>query len=248
VTVRLVVPYGVYEEPRLHRSRSYFPPAALVIAEGTPGASMSIPVEVPGLDMILPELPEGKLVIAESGADSAKSFFVRRLSLTAGRAGWPVTFVTSRDRDELQAQFSAEHGPAPMPERWVEILERDEIAELDEFGRGGGLLAIDSFSFLTLDLPADALARSLRKLRALCRRRGTTAVLGTDRGMFEPRNEAIAVHMADGLLQFHTREGPEGVVRYLRVPKWMDRSFVDRNIYYEFDGKRLAIDLRRRVL
>ncbi len=209
---------------------------------------MSIPVEVPGLDTIIPELAEGKVVVVESGADAAKSFFVRRLSLTAGHANWPVTFVTSRDRDELQAQFAVERGSTSMPERWIQIHERDRLQSLEEFVNGGGLLAIDSFSFLTLDLTPDGLAKALRGLRSLCRGHGTTAVLGTDRGMFDPRSEAIAVHLADGLLQFHTREGPEGVVRYLRVPKWMDGRFVDRNIYYEFDGKRLAIDLRSRVL
>ena len=209
---------------------------------------MSIPIEVPGLDTIIPELSEGKVVLVESGADAAKSFFVRRLSLTAGRAGWPDTFVTSRDRDELQSQLAVERGGAVLPERWIQIFERDVVQALEEFAGNGGLLAIDSFSFLTLDLPADGLARSLRGLRSLCRHRGTTAVLATDRGMFEPRAEAVAIHLADGVLQFHTREGPEGVQRFLRIPKWMDGRFVDRNIYYEFDGRRIAIDLRSRVL
>jgi hypothetical protein len=66
--------------------------------------------------------------------------------------------------------------------------------------------------------------------------------------MFEPRAEAIAVHLADGFIQFHAREAPEGMQRFLRIPKWLDGKFVDRNIYYEFDGKRIAIDLRSRVL
>ncbi len=209
---------------------------------------MSIPVEIPGLNTIIPELSEGKLVVVESGADLAKSFFVRRLSLTAGKAGWPVTFVTSRDREELQSQLSAEQGATALPDGWIQILERDTLDELAELGGDGGLLAIDSFSFLTLDLPPDRLAKSLRDLRLLCRQQGTSAVLATDRGMFETRAEAVTSHLADGLLQFHTREGPEGAVRFLRVPKWMDGKFVDRNVYYEFDGKRIAIDLRNRVL
>lgn len=209
---------------------------------------MSIPVEIPGLDTIIPELGEGRLVVVEGGADTAKSFFVRRLALTAGRSGWPVTVVTSRDRDELQAQFAFERGATPLPDHWVNVHERDHLTDLAEFAGGGGLLVIDSFSFLTLDLSADELARWLRALRSLCRQRGTTAVLATDRGMFEARSEAVVVHLADGFLQFHTREGPEGAVRFLRVPKWTDGRFVDRNVYYEFDGKRLAIDLRSRTL
>ncbi len=209
---------------------------------------MGVRVEIPGLDTIIPEIGEGRVVVVESGADAAKSFFVRRLSLTAGHAGWPVAFITSRDKDELEAQLASERGPTILPAGWIGIQERDALEGLGELGTGGGLLAIDSFSFLTLDLAPDALAHSLRELRTNCRRRGTTVVLATDRGMFDPRSEAIAVHLADGLLQFHTREGPEGAVRFLRVPKWMDGKFVDRNVYYEFDGRRLAIDLRSRVL
>ncbi len=209
---------------------------------------MSLPVEVAGLNTIIPELSEGKVVLVESGADAAKSYFVRRLSLTGGRTGWPVTFVTSRDRDELQSQLAVERGDEKLPDVWIQIHERDALQDLAEFAEHGGLLAIDSFSFLTLDLAPDALARALRGLRVACRSRGTAAVLAIDRGMFDPRSEAVAIHLADGLVQFHAREAPEGVQRFLRIPKWMDGRFVDRNIYYEFDGKRIAIDLRNRVL
>src|ERR1700691_4378907 len=58
--------------------------------------AMGIPVEVPGLNTIIPEIGEGRLVVVESGADPAKSFFVRRLTLSAVQAHLAVTFVTSR--------------------------------------------------------------------------------------------------------------------------------------------------------
>jgi len=209
---------------------------------------MTIPIDIPGLGSILPEVGDGSVIVVEGSADAAKGFFVRHLALTAGRSGRPVTFVTSRDRAELHTQLVAEQGPTVLPEPWIHIHERDAVERLEEFGGTGGLLAIDSFSFLTLDLSPDALAHSLRALRHQCRERGTSAVLGTDRGMFGTRSEAIAIHLADGFLQFHTREGTDGVQRFLRVPKWMDGRFIDRNVYYEFDGKRLAIDLRSRVL
>lgn len=208
---------------------------------------MNIPVEIPGLDTIIPEIGEGRLIVIESGADAAKSFFVRRLALTAMRVEWPVTFVISRDRVELMGLLAAEGAPM-QPDGRVSVAERESIVSLDEYALRGGLLAIDSFSFLTLDLPASDLAHMLRRLRELCQTRGLTVLLATDRGMFEPRAEAITAHMADGFLQFHVREAPEGVVRFLRIPKWTGGRFIERNIYYQFDGKRLAIDLRSRVL
>ena len=209
---------------------------------------MNIPIEVPGLDTIIPDIEEGRLVVVESGADSAKSFFVRRLSLTAGRVGCPVNFVTSRDESEVRALLTSEGGANDRSDGWIRIYERDQLDDFEEFEPNGGLLTVDSYSYLTLNVPPAKMASSLRRLRSACRTHGMTAVLATDRGMFDPRSEAVATHLADGFLQFHAREGPEGVQRFLRIPKWMDGRFVDRNIYYEFDGKRIAIDLRRRVL
>jgi KaiC/GvpD/RAD55 family RecA-like ATPase len=208
---------------------------------------MGLPVEVPGLDTLLPEISEGRIVVVESAADPAKSFFVRRLALTALKSGWPVSFVISRDREELMGLLAKEGGPEAVRTS-LEVDERDTIDDLAGPAARGGLLAVDSFSLLTLDHPAAVVAGMMRALRAQCRIRSTTVVLGTDRGMTEPRAEAVVAHLADGVLQFHSREGPEGLVRFMRVPKWTEGKFYDRNIYYEFDGKRLAMDLRSRVL
>jgi len=209
---------------------------------------MTIPVEVPGLDTIIPTLDEGNMLVVESGADPAKSFFIRRLARTALAAGVSVTYLISRDQKELRSLLKVEGGPEMEASSVLHIEELDEMNELDGEAERGGLLAVDSFSFLTLDLPPSRLAPLLRSLRTLCRERQTTVLLGTDRGMFEPRSEAVAMHLADGVLQFHSREGPEGLARFIRIPKWTNGKFVDRNIYYDFDGQRIAIDLRRRVL
>jgi KaiC/GvpD/RAD55 family RecA-like ATPase len=209
---------------------------------------MGIPVEVPGLDSVIPEIPDGRMVVVESGPDPAKSFFVRRLTVTAARGKRPLTFITSRDREELIALLTSEGAEAPAAGDGSEYVARDSVSALDQYGREGGLLAIDSFSFLTLEMAAPRLSEMLRELRVMCREKGMIAVLATDRGMFDGRAEAVVSHLSDGLIQFHTKEGPEGIFRFLRIPKWMEGKFTDRNIHYDFDGKRLAIDLRRRVL
>jgi KaiC/GvpD/RAD55 family RecA-like ATPase len=213
-------------------------------------ATTGIPIDVPGLSTIIPEVAQCKILVAESAADPAKSFFVRHLASSALKLGWPVSFVTTRDRNELETRF-AQEGEQPRVGAWaesLEIFERDTMDKLDALAERQGLLVFDSFSLLTLELQPLELAHFLREIRVYCRRPGTAVILATDRGMSEPRSEAITLHLADGAIQFHSKEGPESLLRYLRIPKWMDTRFVDQNIYYDFDGRRIAIDLRRRVL
>ena len=209
---------------------------------------MGIPIDVPGLDAIIPEVPDGHVIVLESGADPAKNFFVRRLVLTALGSGERVAFVWSRDRADLLDRLRTEGGDGRESNGRLKIFEEDAVTSLDEYVQWGGLLAVDSFSFLTLESNAVGLAGMLRGLRAICHEKGMTVVLGTDRGMVEPRSEAVTSHLADGVLQFHAQEAPEGLSRFLRITKWVDGRFMDRNIHYDFDGKRMAIDLRRRVL
>ena len=209
---------------------------------------MSLPVEVPGLDTIVPNIDEGTIIVVEGGADLAKSFFVRRICRTALHDPRPVTFITSRDERELRDRIAQENGGIEDFGGPIRVVERDAIQSLDEYTTKGGLLAVDSFSFLTLDLTPTELARMLRDLRRACREQQTIVVLTTDQGMFEPRSEAVLTHLAEGYIEFHAQEGAEGILRFLRIPKWVDGRFVDRNIYYTFDGTRIAIDLRSRVL
>jgi len=209
---------------------------------------VSLPIEVPGLNSLISEVSDGTIIIVEGGADLAKSFFVRRLCRTAVHAGRPVSFVTSRDAGELRTMFARENGESSGASAQVRVLEMDALDSLVEFVPRGGLLAVDSFSFLTLGVAPSDLARMLRDLHRATRENGTTALLVTDEGMFESRSEAVLAHLAEGHIQFHAQEGSEGLVRFLRIPKWADGRFVDRNIYYDFDGRRMSIDLRNRVL
>lgn len=209
---------------------------------------MNLPVEVPGLDTIIPVIPEGAIIIVEGGADVAKSFFARRLCRTAFAAHQPVVFVTSRDEQEIRERFLRESNGSGEEISGIRVLERDSVASLSEYAAAGGVLAVDSFSFLTLELSASQLAQLLRELRRVCLERMTSVILTTDQRMFETRSEAVVTHLAEGHIAFHAQEGTEGIIRFLRIPKWPDGRFVDRNIYYEFDGQHILIDLRSRVL
>ena len=209
---------------------------------------MGVPIDVPGLNSIVPEVEDGRMVVIDAAGDPAKSFFIRRLTLSAIREGRAVTFVTTRDRAEVKSMLGVEGGARPWSESDVEIVEGDGVGGLGALGRSGGMMAIDSFSFLNIGAPGVEVAKTLRGLRAACREKNMTVVLGTDRGMCDASTEAIVAHLADGVIQFHAAEGPEGLVRFLRIPKWGNGKIVDRNVHYDFDGKRIAVDLRKRVL
>jgi KaiC/GvpD/RAD55 family RecA-like ATPase len=209
---------------------------------------VSLSVEIPGLDTIVPVIEDGTVLVVEGGPDLAKSFFVRRLCRTALHAPRPVTFITSRDEREFRERIGHENGGATDLGPDFRVIERDALQSLVEYAPQGGILAVDSFSFLTLELNPTELASILRDVRKTCRDQRTIVILTTDEGMFEGRSEAVLTHLAEGYIEFHAQEGPEGILRFLRIPKWGDGRFVDRNIYYSFDGKRIAIDLRSRVL
>ena len=209
---------------------------------------MDVPIEVPGLDSIIPHLAGGQLLVAESGPDPAKSYFLRKICITGLRLEQPVTFVTSRGKDEIHTLFHREGGFIEEYSETLHVREEDTLGSLDGGNPPSGILAVDSFTLLTLDLGSTQLAKLLREFRSLCLDKGTTVLLATDRGMQAPSSEAVTNHLSDCVVQFHAKEGPEGVVRFLRIPKWTDGKFVDRNIYYDYDGKRMAIDLRRRVI
>jgi len=209
---------------------------------------VSLAVEVPGLDTIIPKVDDGTIIIVEGGSDLAKSFFVRRLCRTALHESRPVTFITSRDEREVRERLTQENGGDPNFAVEVRVVERDAIQSLDEYSVENGVVAVDSFSFLTLDLTPAELARMLRDLRRVAHAQHAIVILATDQGMIEARSEAVLNHLAEGSIEFHAQEGPEGLLRFLRIPKWVDGRFMDRNIYYTFDGKRIAVDLRSRVL
>ena len=209
---------------------------------------MGLPVEVPGLDTIVPQVADGRIFVAESGPDGVKSFFVRTIARTALRAGRPVTFVTSLSGSEVAHDLLNGGGTDPTLRELLKIRELDSLDSWEEMESLRGVLVIDSFSFLALDMTSPELAHFLRRLRATGQSQGLTVVLATDRGMLDGRSEAILGHLSDGWIQFQAKEGPEGLTRYLRIPKWTEGMLVDRNVYYDYDGKRLAIDLRRRVL
>jgi len=188
---------------------------------------MPIPVEVPGLDAFIPEVPEGRLVLLEGGLAPAKSALARRVLATAQSQGRAVRLLSTRPAE-------GETLPATEVSSWPSEWPAADVA-------------VDSFSLLHLGTGAAEVADRLRRMRKACAANGTVAVLVLDDGQMEPAAVAAAHHLADGVVQFRARDDPEGAIPYLRVPKWMARGGTERNVYYGFDGEALLVDTRRRV-
>ncbi len=51
-----------------------------------------------------------------------------------------------------------------------------------------------------------------------------------------------------GPIDFHVKETGEGIVRFIRISRWMDGCTYDSNIFYTFEDMRLNVDLRNRVV
>ena len=204
---------------------------------------MPIPLGLPGLENVVPEIPDGRILVVEGGTDPTKSFFARHIARQAAVEDRLVTLVTSRGAEEIVAHYER-HDGAP------EALRVHEAAAWDDMEAGLGEtsdLVVDSFSFLALSATRQELTQGLRAMRARCRATGDVAVLSMERGMLDAAAEAVVHHLADGILQFHVREDTEGIVQYVRIPRWMDGGVHTRNIYYSFDGRRILVDTRNRV-
>ncbi|MGB0652470.1 MAG: hypothetical protein ACPGQL_04655 [Thermoplasmatota archaeon] len=200
---------------------------------------MPVPVDLPGLDQFIEEVPDGRILVLEGSMDPASSHLALHLATRAARAGRAVTFVSTRTGEPAQRPEIVGGGPLQVAEQvpWMELNDH----------AGTGDVVVDSFSFSALDVADHELASGLGSLRKRLRQTGNVAVLTLERGMLDARAAAIVYHLADGIIQFHAREDAEGSVQYLRVPKWMGGRTHIRNIYFEFDGSNLLIDTRRRV-
>lgn len=193
---------------------------------------------------MIPEIPDSCAIVVEGTADSMNSVFVQMIGHSAQLHGRRVTYVTSRSSAEVEAQMHR-HLPGDAMFDIIEDFSPDSI--------GVGLQRrcvhiIDSFSYLMIDEDLNGFRKVLEAVKTFSRVNESIVLLTTESGMLERRCEITAEHLADGVIQFMSREVPEGVVRFVRVPKWVDGRSLDKNLYYTFDGAMIKVDQRSRVL
>lgn len=203
---------------------------------------MGIPINIPGLNQFIKEVPEGSIVSIEGGVDSPKAVLVSVIASTAKDEGWSISYVCPRGRcGSLQ----------DLPGKWRQdlvIVEGDAPILWKQHLKPKNVLIIDSLSYLMLERDVSEFKNIMEEIKTSGRTNGAIIIQLIELGMFDLKAEILTGFFADGIVQFLSKDSGEGVSRFIRIPKWMEGSSFDRNIYYTYEEGRINIDLRYRVV
>ena len=205
---------------------------------------MGLRIPVSGLDQHIGEIPAGSLVLVEGPLDPAKTTMAMGLAAEAAGAGWLVVFITSRHEAPVIAALDQKGGPTGR----IRVLGMRPPSVWNPLIKGNTLILVDSFSYIVQEVQGLILRQTLEETRRLCIQHGAIVFLTMEPGMLDPRVERSIEHIADGIISLHMRESPDGIVRFLRIPVWMDGRTVDRNVNYTIERDLMTVDTRARVV
>jgi KaiC/GvpD/RAD55 family RecA-like ATPase len=205
---------------------------------------MGIKVDIEGLDKYIPEIKDGHMILIEGRLDPIKTYFVQHLGCIASRGGRKVVFVTSRVLEEMKKQFQKFDTESIK----FEMTEERSARHWKDFICENSLLIVDSFSYLMLDKSLYEFRDVLEDLRHVCVEQRAVVLLTIVDGMLGEKEEITTEYLSDGIIRFLTREYSKGITRFIQIPKWMGRIALDENIHYTFDGKKMHVDTRSRVV
>ena len=109
------------------------------------------------------------------------------------------------------------------------------------------MTVIDSFSYLNIERPLIEVRRVLEEFLKLCKQKDAIVLLTSERGMLTEQVDVTCAHLSDGIFTFLSKDTDQRIRRFIRIPKWMDGQAFDENIYYNYNGKEIKVDLRTRV-
>jgi KaiC/GvpD/RAD55 family RecA-like ATPase len=204
---------------------------------------MPLTMPIPGLSNFIKEVPDGSLIHVEGGIDSVKSAFAIQLAGSAAERGWLAVMASTRWLPDLRSEVEY-----AFPKGTFEILSVKDSSSLAGHTAPKTVFVADSFSYLSLEMSPAALKTSLESLRGVCKNTGCIAILVTDAGTMGLERESIVTQVCDGVVQFLSRESQERYARFIRIPKWVGGVSLGENLYYDYDGRRINIDLRARVV
>lgn len=199
---------------------------------------MGITIDIEGLKTIIQEIPDSSLIVVQGSIDTVSTIFVQNIANTCIKEKRPITYITSKTQKEV---VHKSNGDFPVIEEhsymhWKKYIKKDSV------------LIIDSFSYLILEKSLTEVRLILEDFIDLCKQLNAIVILTIERNMLNEKLEVTVLHMSDGIIRFLSRDTPEGVLRFIRIPKWNDFSH-DDNIYYTLDSKnkKINIDMRERI-
>ncbi len=205
---------------------------------------MGIPIDVVGLSKFISEIPDGNIVLIEGRIDPIKAYFAQLIGCTAFSNGREIIYVTSRVPKEIQEELTFyNYNP-----KTFNIISEKSARHWKDFIKMNTVLIIDSFSYLMLDKELYEFRHIMEELRERCKEKNAIVLLTLEDDMLDEKQEITAEYLADGIIRFRSKDISKGIQRYLYIPKWMDCVSFDDNIYYTFDGKKMKVDLRSRVV
>jgi archaellum biogenesis ATPase FlaH len=204
--------------------------------------NMGLAITIPGLDEFVKEIPEGNVILIQGDTNPIKSIFAQKLAGSARKKGRNVNYISSRAGEEVKEQISYYNGNIDF-----QIIEERSSHHWKNYIKENTLTIIDSFSYLILNKNLNEVQVIMEELDKLCKQRNNILLLTMEEGMLDEKVNITVAHLADGIFCFLYRDTKQGVARFIRIPKWMNRESFDDNIYYSFDGKNINVDLRARV-
>ncbi len=207
---------------------------------------MGISIDMAGLKHFIPEIPDGQIILIEGKLDPIKTFFVKHLGLVACKNGRRVTFISSKNKVELRESLN--NGKCDFDTSNFEVIDERSSRHWKDHIAEESILIIDSFSYLMLDKSLYEFRDVMEDMRDECKTKNAITILTLVDGMLGEKEEITTEYLADGIIRFLTKEGPKGKERYIRIPRWIGNVSFDDNINYTFDGKKMNVDQRERVV
>lgn len=201
-------------------------------------------IPVVGMDQFVDKIPDGTIILFEGGLDNLPSYLVQSIGDLATSERREVTYITSKSIQDVTDQVKTVMGK-DVP---FYIIESVKMEDWPKFMRPRSVMIVDSFSYLVLEKDIENVKKHLEIIRKLAKENKGVVLLLSHRGLLNEHKEEIARYLSDGIVQFHTKDMPEGIVRYMRFPKWTNGKTIDLNIFYNYENKRFNVDLRSRVI
>ncbi len=205
---------------------------------------MGIPINVAGLEKIIKEIPEGNIILIEGKIDPVKTFFVQNIGCSSIKIGRDVVYITSRVINEIKKELIDYDSDT----KFFKIIEERSSRHWNDYIKNNSLLIIDSFSYLMLEKSLHEFRENLEDLRQVAKDKNSIVILTVEDGMLDEKAEITAKYLSDGIVIFKKKETSKGISRYFIIPKWSNNMAFNDNIYYDFDGMSMKVDMRSRVV